>query len=255
MAQPKRRKIVAGNWKMNKDYEEGRDLVRDIIEHLEAPDALVILCPPFIHLYNAHVKTNDIANIAIGAQNCHQEESGAFTGEVSAGMIKSTGASYVILGHSERRAYFQESDELIGEKVKAAIAKGLHPIFCCGEPLEVREAGNHKELVEEQVKKALLDLEVGNLKKVVIAYEPVWAIGTGKTASPEQAQEMHEFIRGLVSEKYDQKVAESISILYGGSVKPDNAKEIFAQKDVDGGLIGGASLKAKDFIAIVNSFA
>jgi triosephosphate isomerase len=250
----KRRHIVAGNWKMNKNYDDGRDLVRSIVEKLQNTEVVVILCPPFIHLYNAHAKTNDMANLFIGAQNCHQEASGAYTGEVSAGMLKSTGADFVILGHSERRAYFNESDELIGQKVKAAIANDLQPIFCCGEPLEVREAEKHEALVEKQVKNALFDLSEEDFKKVVIAYEPVWAIGTGKTASPEQAQEMHHHIRQLVSNQYGKEVADGVSILYGGSVKPGNAKEIFAKPDVDGGLIGGAALKAADFLAIVNSF-
>ncbi len=254
MATAKRKHIVAGNWKMNKSYDEGRDLVKSIVENLQNTDVMVILCPPFIHLYNAHAKTNDMANLFIGAQNCHQEVSGAYTGEVSAEMVKSTGASFVILGHSERRAYYNETDELIGQKVKAALANGLQPIFCCGELLEVREAGKHEKLVEEQVKKALFDLDEVDIKKVVIAYEPVWAIGTGKTASPEQAQEMHHHIRQLVDKKYGKAVAEGMSILYGGSVKPANAKEIFAQPDVDGGLIGGASLKSADFLAIVDSF-
>jgi triosephosphate isomerase len=254
MTTPKRRHIVAGNWKMNKNYDDGRDLVRSIVEKLQNTEVVVILCPPFIHLYNAHAKTNDMANLFIGAQNCHQEASGAYTGEVSAGMLKSTGADFVILGHSERRAYFNESDELIGQKVKAAIANDLQPIFCCGEPLEVREAEKHEALVEKQVKNALFDLSEEDFKKVVIAYEPVWAIGTGKTASPEQAQEMHHHIRQLVSNQYGKEVADGVSILYGGSVKPGNAKEIFAKPDVDGGLIGGAALKAADFLAIVNSF-
>lgn len=254
MAKTTRKHIVAGNWKMNKNYAEGRDLVKSIVENLQAPNVMVILCPPFIHLYNAHAKTNDMANLFIGAQNCHQEASGAYTGEVSAEMIQSTGANFVILGHSERRAYFNESDELIGQKVKAALANGLQPIFCCGEPLDVREANKHEALVEKQVKKALFNLNKEDFKKVIIAYEPVWAIGTGKTASPEQAQEMHHHIRQLVAKKYGNDIAEGLSILYGGSVKPANAKEIFAQPDVDGGLIGGASLKAADFLAIVNSF-
>ncbi len=255
MTKTKRKNIVAGNWKMNKDYSQGRNLVKDIVANIQSPDVTIILCTPFIHLYNAHVKTNDIAMLFIGAQNCHQEESGAFTGEVSASMIKSTGAQYVILGHSERRAYFNESDELIGQKVKTAIANDLHPIFCCGESLEVRESKKHKALVEEQVKNALFHLSAEDFSKIVIAYEPVWAIGTGKTASPEQAQEMHQHIRKLIEKKYGDKIADATSILYGGSVKPANAKEIFAKADVDGGLIGGASLKADDFIAIINSFS
>lgn len=254
MVQPKRRKIVAGNWKMNKDYPEGRDLVSSVLEKLLPNDVLVVLCPPFIHLYNAYCKINDISNLRIGAQNCHQEEKGAFTGEVSANMIKSTGAEFVILGHSERRTYFKEDDQLIGKKVKIALSNELEPIYCCGEPLEVREAGEHEKLVKEQIEEALFDLSAEEILKVVIAYEPVWAIGTGKTASPEQAQEMHAVIRKLLADKYGEEVSEKISILYGGSVKPHNAKELFSQTDVDGGLIGGASLKADDFIAIVGSF-
>lgn len=255
MTSTKRRQIVAGNWKMNKDYSQGRDLVKEIVEGFQATEVTLILCPPFIHLYNATSKTNDIAMLHIGAQNCHQEEGGAYTGETSASMIKSTGASFVILGHSERRAYFNESDELIGQKVKAALAHGLQPIFCCGEPLEVREENKHEALVEKQVKNALFSLSADDFSKVIIAYEPVWAIGTGKTASPEQAQEMHRHIRQLVEKKYGKEISESTSILYGGSVKPGNAKEIFAKADVDGGLIGGASLKAADFLAISNSFS
>lgn len=254
MANLKRRQIVAGNWKMNKDYNEGRDLVSDVVGKLLPNDVLVILCPPFIHLYNAFCKINDISNLRIGAQNCHQEEKGAYTGEVSAAMIKSAGADFVILGHSERRTYFGENDELIGKKVKIVLANDLQAIYCCGEPLEVREAGGHEKLVKEQIETALFDLSVEDIQKVVIAYEPVWAIGTGKTASPEQAQEMHQHIRSLLTEKYGAEIAEGISILYGGSVKPHNAKELFSQKDVDGGLIGGASLKPDDFVAITDSF-
>ncbi len=250
----KRQQIVAGNWKMNKDYEEGRDLTKGIVDAMQPSDTLVILGTPYIHLMNVSRIIKDISNVHLAAQNCHQEESGAYTGEVSAPMLKSCGVGYVILGHSERRAYFHEDDELIAKKVDAVLANGMQPIYCCGEPLEVREDGKQNELVAEQVKTALFHLSKEDFSKIVIAYEPVWAIGTGKTASPEQAQEMHAHIRKLVREQYDDATADGLSILYGGSVKPGNAKELFSQEDVDGGLIGGASLKAKDFVAIVNSF-
>lgn len=250
----KRQLIVAGNWKMHKNYEEGRDLAKDIVERLQPTQVTVVLATPFIHLNSINNIIKDISNLKLGAQNCHQEESGAYTGEVSAGMLQSVGVRYVIIGHSERREYFEESDELLAKKVDAVLAKGMRPIFCCGEKLDVREAGKHLQLVEDQMKKALFHLKPEQFKEVVIAYEPVWAIGTGKTASPEQAQEMHAHIRSLIAKKYKDEIASLTTILYGGSVKPDNAKEIFAKPDVDGGLIGGASLKAEDFVAIVNSF-
>jgi len=250
----KRKQIVAGNWKMNKDYEAGRDLTKAIVNALKPSETLVILGPPYIHLMNVNRIIKDVSNLELAAQNCHEAISGAYTGEVSAGMLKSCDVSYVILGHSERRAYFNETDELIAKKIDVVLEHGMHPIYCCGEPLEVREDGKQNELVGEQVEQALFHLSAVDISKVVIAYEPVWAIGTGKTASPEQAQEMHAYIRGLIEEKYGSEVAQGVSILYGGSVKPKNAKEIFSQEDVDGGLIGGASLKADDFIAIVNSF-
>jgi triosephosphate isomerase len=250
----KRQKIVAGNWKMNLNFQEGRDLANDIIRNIGPSDILTILCPPFIHLNHLSVLTNGISNLEVGAQNCHSERAGAFTGEISAGMIKSTGAGFVIVGHSERREYFQENDALLANKVIAVLENGLRPIFCCGEKLEIREAGTQDALVQEQIEKGLFHLDNEAIKKVVIAYEPVWAIGTGKTASSQQAQEMHHFIRNLISKKYGAEIAEAIPILYGGSCKPDNAAEIFSQPDVDGGLIGGASLKAADFIAIVQAF-
>lgn len=249
-----RQKIVAGNWKMNLNFQEGRDLANEIIRNIGPSDILTILCPPFIHLNHLSVLTNGISNLEVGAQNCHSEKAGAFTGEISAGMIKSTGAGFVIVGHSERREYFQENDALLANKVIAVLENGLRPIFCCGEKLEIREAGTQEALVQEQIEKGLFHLDSEAIKKLVIAYEPVWAIGTGKTASSQQAQEMHHFIRSLVSNKYGPEIAEAISILYGGSCKPDNAAEIFSQPDVDGGLIGGASLKAADFIAIVQAF-
>lgn len=250
----KRQRIVAGNWKMNMDFNEGRDLANGILRSIGSSGVLTILCPPFIHLHYLSVLTNGIANIEVGAQNCHSARNGAFTGEVSAAMIKSTGASHVILGHSERREFFDEDDALLAGKVNIALASGLHPIFCCGEKLEVRKAGTHEQLVRTQLENGLFHLDNDVFAKIVIAYEPVWAIGTGKTASPAQAQEMHKFIRGLIAERYGQGIADSTAILYGGSCKPDNAVEIFSQPDVDGGLIGGASLKAADFVAIVDSF-
>ncbi|KGE86415.1 MULTISPECIES: triose-phosphate isomerase [Phaeodactylibacter] len=250
----KRKQIVAGNWKMNMDYEQGRDLTKAVIDGLQPSDALVILGTPFIHLRNVASIIKDISNLKLAAQNCHQEESGAYTGEVSASMLKSCGVEYVILGHSERREYFGEKDELIAKKIDAVLGQGMEPIYCCGEKLDVRESGKQNELVAEQVKTALFHLSAEDLQKVVIAYEPVWAIGTGKTASPAQAQEMHAHIRSLIRDQYGAEIADSITILYGGSVKPGNAKELFANPDVDGGLIGGASLKAADFNAIVDSF-
>ncbi len=250
----KRQQIVAGNWKMNMNFQEGRDLASEIINSIGPSEVLTLLCPPFVHLNHISMLTNGISNLEIGAQNCHQSNSGAYTGEVSASMIKSVGASFVIIGHSERREYFNEDNALLAEKINTVLKSDLRPIFCCGEKLDVREAGNHEELVKAQIEQGLFHLDTVAFSKVVIAYEPVWAIGTGKTASPQQAQEMHHFIRGLVAKKYGEQVANSTSILYGGSCKPDNAVEIFSQPDVDGGLIGGASLKATDFIAIVKSF-
>ena len=250
----KRAQIVAGNWKMNEDFNEGRDLIISIIRKLGSTDTKVVLCPPFIHLNYFSMLVNGISNLHIGAQNCHSEQSGAYTGEISASMLKSVDCDYVILGHSERRAYFGEDNEMLARKVDLALENGLCPIFCCGEMLDARESGDQEKVVEDQLKGALFHLDKEQFGRIVIAYEPVWAIGTGKTATPDQAQEMHAFIRGLISKKYGKNTAESTSILYGGSCKPSNAGELFANPDVDGGLIGGASLNAKDFIAIVNSF-
>lgn len=249
----KRTKIVAGNWKMNKTYSEGRDLTLDIVNKLQPRDTLVVLCPPFVHLQNTNTAINDISNLKLGAQNCHEEDDGAYTGEVSAPMLRSCGCEFVIIGHSERRAYFHEDDALLAQKTEQAISHGLQPIFCCGEALDIREKGTHEDFVASQLNKGLFGLSAEAMQQVVIAYEPVWAIGTGKTASPEQAQDMHAHIRKLVAAKYNDELAEQMSILYGGSVKPANAAEIFAKPDVDGGLIGGASLKADDFIAIVEA--
>ncbi len=249
-----RKQIVAGNWKMNMDFDEGRDLAFSIIRKLGPLHSQVIFCPPFIHLNYLSVLTKGIANLSLGAQNCHQQNNGAYTGEVAASMLKSVGCEYVILGHSERREYFAEGDEILAQKVDVAIANDLIPIFCVGEKLEIREAGTHENTVEKQLKGGLFHLEKDLFSKVVVAYEPVWAIGTGKTASPQQVQEMHYFIRKAIANKYGKKIADMTSILYGGSVKPNNAKELFENSDVDGGLIGGAALKASDFIDIINSF-
>ncbi|MEO9482781.1 MAG: triose-phosphate isomerase [Ekhidna sp.] len=252
-----RKNIVAGNWKMNCTLPEGKKLTSEVIHMVEDEvknDAHVVLIPPFTHLSSIHSLIGSSNKVLLGAQNCHQSKSGAFTGEISADMLASVGVTHVILGHSERREYFGESDELLAQKVKFVLDNDLTPIFCCGEKLEVRESGAHEKLVGDQVAKALFNLSPDEIKKVVIAYEPVWAIGTGVTASAGQAQEMHAFIRNQIAFKYDQSLAEEISILYGGSVKPDNAKEIFSQPDVDGGLIGGASLKSRDFTNIVKAF-
>lgn len=249
-----RQRIVAGNWKMNKNYQEGRDLTADIIRLLQPADVKVVIIPPFIHMKSVSNIIQDVTNIYLGAQNCHQEEKGAFTGEVSAAMLKSTGAEYVIIGHSERREYFGETDALLAKKVAAVLANDMQPIFCCGEKLDVREAGTHEALVAQQLKEGLFHLSAADFARVVIAYEPVWAIGTGKTATPQQAQDMHRHIRQLIAAQYGEEPAAQTTILYGGSCNPANARELFAQPDVDGGLIGGASLKAEDFVAIVKSF-
>lgn len=249
-----RQQIVAGNWKMNKTFEEGYALAKTIVEHLQPSEVIVILATPFIHLNNIVNIIKDVSNLKLAAQNCHQAESGAYTGEISAGMLQSVGVEYVIIGHSERREYFNESDEVLAEKINIVLNKDLIPIFCCGEKLDVREADQYLELVENQLKNGLFHLSSAQFEKVVIAYEPVWAIGTGKTASPEQAQEMHLYIRNLIAKQYGEELAQATTILYGGSVNPANAKELFRQTDVDGGLVGGASLKAEDFVTIVNSF-
>ncbi len=249
-----RKNIVAGNWKMNNDLSETEDLLAQLKQHLEdTPDAKVIVAPSFTNLYHVFQSLADTP-IEVAAQNMHQSENGAFTGEVSGKMLSSVGVKHVILGHSERRAIFNETDALLAEKVDAALKNDLQVIFCCGEELEERKNDNHFEVVKKQLSEGLFHISKENWKNVVIAYEPVWAIGTGETASPEQAQEMHAFIRKTISEKFGSEIANEVSILYGGSVKPANAKEIFAKEDVDGGLIGGASLKAEDFLAIVHSF-
>ena len=250
-----RQKIVAGNWKMNKTLQEGVELAKNVNDILakNAPKCTVILGTPFIHLTEV-VKTVDSKNVKVAAENCADKASGAYTGEVSAAMVKSTGAQYVILGHSERRSYYGENDSILKEKVDLALANGLLPIFCIGEVLAEREAGKQNEIVKAQVENALFHLSAEDFGKIVLAYEPVWAIGTGKTATSAQAQEIHAFIRSVVAAKYGKAVADNTSILYGGSCKASNAKELFAQPDVDGGLIGGASLKAEDFYGIIEAY-
>jgi triosephosphate isomerase (TIM) len=248
-----RKKIVAGNWKMNKNLQEGIELANAVNSQVVENEVVVVLCTPFIHLADVK-KTISKKNLFLGAQNCASETSGAFTGETSVDMILSTGAQYVIIGHSERRSYYHEDDAILNKKTKVALAAGLTPIFCCGEVLAERQAGNHMSIVGNQIEKGLFDLTAEDFAKVVIAYEPVWAIGTGVNASSDQAQEMHKAIRELIVKKYGNSVAQNTSILYGGSCKPSNAKELFTNPDVDGGLIGGASLTAGDFLGIVNAF-
>lgn len=252
-----RKKIAAGNWKMNTDLQEGQQLASEVINMARDEvkgDVQIVLIPPFPFLGTVKSLVGTSSNIAVGAQNCHEEACGAYTGEVSVDMIKSIGATHIVIGHSERREYFEEGHDLLAKKTRAILDAGLTPIFCCGEKLEVREAGDHFKLVAEQVAKSLFELSAEDIKKVVIAYEPVWAIGTGVTASASQAQEMHAFIRKEIANQYNDETANSISILYGGSVKPGNAAELFACLDVDGGLVGGASLKSRDFVDIAKSF-
>lgn len=250
-----RKKIVAGNWKMNMSLQEGLNFAKSIDQYFRNKPSLkagVILCTPFIHLSGVSEILKN-GEVALGAQNCASEPSGAYTGEVSASMIKSTGAQYVIIGHSERRTYYHEDDRLLNKKAILAINTGLKVIFCCGEVKEEREAGKHFIIVKRQLEEGLFTLQPDVINMITIAYEPVWAIGTGLTASPEQAQEMHHYIRELVKEKYGNEIAEQMTILYGGSCKPSNAPELFSKPDVDGGLIGGASLKKEDFIGIVEA--
>ncbi|WP_209331011.1 triose-phosphate isomerase [Lunatimonas salinarum] len=252
-----RKKIVAGNWKMNLTQTEGQKLTSEIVNMIKdesTQDVTVVLNPPFVHLQAVKKLIEGVNNIYLGAQNCSDKASGAYTGEISASMLASFGVSYVIIGHSERREYFGETNSMLTDKVKLALENGLTPIFCCGEPLDIRENGTHAAYVTNQLSESLFGLEEQDIKRLVIAYEPIWAIGTGKTASSDQAQEMHATIREHLASKYGKEIAENMSILYGGSCKPDNAKDIFSKPDVDGGLIGGASLKSRDFTDIVTSF-
>lgn len=248
-----RKKIVAGNWKMNTILKDGMELAKEVekLEKEKSSDALVIIAPPYTHLS----RVNDLIDgVKLASQNCADEESGAYTGEVSPDMLLSVGVEYVILGHSERRAYYGEDNELLNKKTKLVLSKGLKPIFCIGEVLKERESGKLFDVIREQVEVGLKGLSKEDMGKVILAYEPVWAIGTGVVASPEQAQEMHKFIRDLLVELFDAEVADNMSILYGGSCKPSNAAELFSNPDVDGGLIGGAALKAEDFLGIVNAY-
>ena len=251
-----RRKIVAGNWKMNMTFAEADDLVSAILEDIEnngMPDKVeAVVCPPALYLELA----TDMASgkqLFVGAQNVNEHEKGAYTGEISAAMLSSVEVDYCIIGHSERRQYFHESDSLLAEKVNILLENNIKPIFCCGELLDDREDDMHMDVVSTQLEDGLFHLDDENISKVVIAYEPVWAIGTGKTATPGQAQEMHAFIRALIAKKYSRETADAAMILYGGSCNPENARELFSQADVDGGLIGGASLKVDDFMAIIRS--
>ncbi len=248
-----RQKIVAGNWKMNKDIDEAMELVINLQDYADdfSPSVKVILAPPALYLANMELIESEFFSLA--AQNCSEHDYGAFTGEISPAMLHSMNIPYCIIGHSERRQYFHETDEIIRKKVDACLRNHLSPIFCCGEQLEQRNATKHFETVEIQVSAALYHLSAEQMKKVIIAYEPVWAIGTGVTATNEQAEEMHAFIRSSITKKYSVEIAENISILYGGSVSAANSKELFACPNVDGGLVGGASLKAKDFAHIISS--
>ena len=248
-----RKKIVAGNWKMNNDLAATNTLISELIKKEKKANAEVIIAPTFVNLLEASKRLKD-SSIKVAAQNMHFANHGAYTGEISATMLKSVGVNTVILGHSERREFFSEDDNLLKQKVDKALNEDMQIIFCFGEKWEDRSIENHFMVVENQIKNALFHLKNENWKSIVLAYEPVWAIGTGQTASPEQAQEMHAFIRNLVKENYNSTISEDVSILYGGSVKPENAKEIFGKNDVDGGLIGGAALNADNFIAIVNAF-
>lgn len=250
-----RKKIVAGNWKMNLNLQEGVALAKELNESLKVsrPNCDVIICTPFIHLATVAEKIDQDV-LALGAENCADKEKGAYTGEVSAEMVRSTGAQYVIIGHSERRGYYGETPEILKEKVLLALKNGLKVIFCIGESLEEREAGRQNEVVKAELEGSVFNLPEEDFRKLIIAYEPIWAIGTGKTATAEQAEEIHAYVRSIIEEKYGKAVAEDTSILYGGSCKASNAPELFAKPDIDGGLIGGASLKAADFRGIIDAW-
>ena len=248
-----RKQIVAGNWKMNNDYVDSEQLVSKLLEQYTESETEVIIAPPFTSLFCSSNLLKS-SPISVAAQNMHYAENGAYTGEISPGMLKSIGVDTVILGHSERRAYFNETDALLAKKVDAALKNNMRIIFCFGEELSDRKSGNEEVIVEGQIKNALFHLPASAWTNIVLAYEPVWAIGTGETASPEQAQDMHAFIRKTIENKYSSDLSADVSILYGGSVKPANAKEIFSKEDVDGGLIGGAALDVSQFTAIINAF-
>jgi len=247
-----RRRIIAGNWKMNKSLAEAIDLATSVKDNLHNDQVDVVLCPPFTNLAGVFQVIKE-SPVALGAQNLFWEESGAYTGEVSAAMLRSVRCDYVIIGHSERRQYFFETDETVNKKIKAALNADLVPIFCVGERLEERQAGDTDKIVGRQVRQGLAGLTAEQVRQVIIAYEPVWAIGTGVVATPDQAQQVHAMIRALIGELYDNTVAGNFRIQYGGSMKPDNAGELLSQPDIDGGLIGGASLTAEAFLGIVNA--
>ncbi len=247
-----RKKIVAGNWKMNNNKSETAELIQALKSLSFSTDVRVMIAPAYTHLAQAEELTQG-GRIEVLAQNMNANDSGAFTGEISAKMLHSIGINKVILGHSERRAYYNETDAGLKQKVQTALTYDMEVVFCFGEDLDERKAGSHFEVVKSQLETALFDLNSSDWSKIILAYEPVWAIGTGENASPEQAQDIHAFIRGLIASKYNKDLAEDVSILYGGSVKPANASGIFSQPDVDGGLIGGASLNAEDFTAIIQS--
>jgi triosephosphate isomerase len=250
-----RKQIAAANWKMNCTYQQGEELLDNILEaNISLADhRQVVFAVPFPYLIMANSEVADEKNYFIAAQNCYHKKSGAYTGEVSAEMLHSIGIKYCVLGHSERREYFQESNKMLAEKLDLCLEYGITPIFCCGEPLSIREAGIQNAYVETQLKESLFHLQDSAISRIVIAYEPIWAIGTGKTASSDQAQEMHAHLRSVLAKQYGPLLANNISILYGGSVKANNAKDLFARPDVDGGLVGGASLNAEEFIAIINA--
>jgi triosephosphate isomerase len=252
-----KKNIVAGNWKMNLELSAGMQLFSEMIDLIKEEvkgEQEIIVCPPFVHINSLAQLAKVKSKVSIGAQNCHQSDSGAYTGEVSASMLKSVGATHVILGHSERRAYFAEDDLQIAKKLDTVLANTLIPIICIGETLEQRKAGTHFNVIERQLKDGTFHLSGEQFENLIIAYEPVWAIGSGLTATPSQAQEIHAFIRSKVVERYGSKVGSGLSILYGGSCNPGNAAELFSQEDIDGGLIGGASLKARDFVDIIKVF-
>jgi triosephosphate isomerase len=247
------RTMAAGNWKMNTTPTEGLALAEGIISAAGTPGTKVVFGVPAIQLMQIKELTAKHEGYYVAAQNMHHEDKGAYTGELSASMLADAAIDYVILGHSERREYFGEDDYLINTKINKALAAGILPIYCCGEKLDIREANNHDMIVGKQIEQALFGLEPDQMKKVVIAYEPVWAIGTGVTASPQQAQDMHQFIRSQIANQFGRSIADSTTILYGGSVKPDNAEELFGMADVDGGLVGGASLSAENFVPIIKA--
>lgn len=250
-----RKKIIAGNWKMNLNLAEGKSLVESVLNKLPklSEQHQVVFAPTYLHIADTLQQTHNKTNVFVAAQNCHHENHGAFTGEISPLTLKNIGVQYVILGHSERRTYNNESNQLLSSKIDAALNNGLSVIFCCGEPLEIREKNTQNQYIETQISESLFHLEATKFENIVIAYEPIWAIGTGRTANASQAQEVHQHIRQVIANKYSQEVADIVTILYGGSCKPSNAAELFACPDVDGGLIGGAALISDDFLSLINT--